>query len=948
MSYRRALVFRWRRNDRLAVAVLAVTVAFLVGTVLFVFAAGSQMAALAAGLESPGAATHYGTPSDARAAAQPGDVVVPLATATEPDGESTVAGVPNGTDREFGDRRLRAGTTRGTLEAPATQDLRGETTVTVSVTPRERSVLPPSWYVVRPATVERLGPTGALVIEGGSGADEADEADAGADGADGTDADTDTQGETPLRGVLGFFLAGTDQLLTVVGVVAVGGGLLVGVTAYGATRTTVADRRETIQVVRATGAPPGTVLRLFGLRAALLGGVGVALGYAVGVIAANAAVNVAVAAGLPTSLSVAVTAEVAAVLAGLAATFVALATVGGLLAARRAATAPPAVAGRPSSADGFPSLRVLDRRALVPTAATLTAFLLVSAVFVAGAAVVAPVATTDGATVSEPGAVHPVASQVPAAYADGLRARGIDASGEILLFGVRNGEPVPMRGVDFEAFAALSGARIVEGRPPRAPDEAVIGSTLAGDVAVGETVTVGGSTRSAVDRVRVVGRYETGGADGAALLVSHRTARHLSTVGPGEVNVVRAERLPAPSDDGLVVTDVDPASPVAGEPSTVAVSLSNADPTPTDGTVTVRFGDQRRELSVALEAGGTTRRTVAFDPVEPGTYDLVAGDRRSTVRVVRPDRLSVRGVPATAPPGSAPLVTIVDATGAPAADVPVRVGDAERRTAADGTVRLPLNRTGTREIVAGTGETAGSATVRVREGAPRRLVGDLDVAPERPDVLVRPTATLTVRNPDGRARTRTATAGDVRCRRGARRPGGRRPDLPGPWRRTHPGGGRGRRPPRVVAARRGRRGGLRRPPDRRRRPRRAGGADDRRRDDGDVRGDGPRAAAGTRRPPGHRGAAAPDPPARGRRRPPDRRRGRDAGGRPRGRRAGRARPRRPARGLRRPAAARARPPRRRGGRPRGAGRRRRRRRAGDGRGRPRAAGRSPGPTGVAR
>ena len=334
MSYRRALVLRWRRNDRLAVAVLAVTVAFLVGTVLFVFAAGSQTAALAANLESPGAATHYGTPADARAAAQPDDVVVPLATATGPDGESTVAGVPNGTDREFGDRRLRAGTTRGTLAAPATQDLRGETTVTVSVTPRERSVLPPSWYVVRPATVERLGPTGALVIEGGSGADE----------ADGTD--TDAQGETLLRGVLGFFLAGTDQLLTVVGVVAVGGGLLVGVTAYGATRTTVADRRETIQVVRATGAPPGTVLRLFGLRAALLGGIGVALGYAVGVIAANAAVNVAVAAGLPTSLSVAVTAEVAAVLAVLAAAFLVVATVGGLLAARRAATAPPAVERR--------------------------------------------------------------------------------------------------------------------------------------------------------------------------------------------------------------------------------------------------------------------------------------------------------------------------------------------------------------------------------------------------------------------------------------------------------------------------------------------------------------------------------------------------------------------------------------------------------------------------
>lgn len=59
MGYRRALVLRWSRRDRLAALVVALSVAFLVGTTLVVLAAGTQTAGMAAEFGSTGHVTHY-------------------------------------------------------------------------------------------------------------------------------------------------------------------------------------------------------------------------------------------------------------------------------------------------------------------------------------------------------------------------------------------------------------------------------------------------------------------------------------------------------------------------------------------------------------------------------------------------------------------------------------------------------------------------------------------------------------------------------------------------------------------------------------------------------------------------------------------------------------------------------------------------------------------------
>jgi hypothetical protein len=65
VSYRQALLFRWSRRDRLAILVIAVTVAFLVETTLLILAGGAQTAALVSEFDVTGTATFVEDPDAA-------------------------------------------------------------------------------------------------------------------------------------------------------------------------------------------------------------------------------------------------------------------------------------------------------------------------------------------------------------------------------------------------------------------------------------------------------------------------------------------------------------------------------------------------------------------------------------------------------------------------------------------------------------------------------------------------------------------------------------------------------------------------------------------------------------------------------------------------------------------------------------------------------------------
>lgn len=630
MSYRRALLTRWSRRDRLAVLVVGVTVAFLVGTTLLVFAAGAQTATIAAQFDSPGSVTAHDTPAAARAS-DPDAVVLPL----ERDAGGTAVGIP--ANASVGGVALR-------------------------------DAVPENWTVREPGTVS---PDAALAVhpapETAASGETGGEADSGNGSSAAVPSGAVPSTGVPLLSALAFFVAGTTQALVVVGVAAGCGGLLVGVTVFSVTRMSVRDRLSTIRVVRSTGGRPRTVMGLFAARAALLTGVGVALGYAVGVIATNLAVNLAVTTGLPTSLAVRVSPRAVRVLVPLFAGLVAVGLGSGIAASWRAARIAPgrlveSVAERVSGGERagglFGSVReairpsLLGWRPLVPTAATLTAFVLFAALAVGLAGVAAPLSGGTGpvggltgdagpetTTIVEPGSTHPVSSSLPAGYADALRTRGAAASPEILLFEAVDGAAVPARGANYTAFARVTGAELTEGRAPRDEREAVLGRDMAAtlDLAVGDRLLLGGSTRTAVTRVRVVGTFRAPGPFDDQVVVPLATARELSTVRGDQVNLVRTTDVPdAGGTDGSGIGVTDLAAPrrvAATGQFDVSVTLRNDGPTRQATTVPVTYRGETRTVEADLQPFRSTRRAVTFPAGEPGGYVVQAGGANTSVTV---------------------------------------------------------------------------------------------------------------------------------------------------------------------------------------------------------------------------------------------------------------------------------------------------------------------------
>lgn len=378
------------------------------------------------------------------------ELALPMATATRADGTSvTVVGVPaNAAESWNVPPPPEDGVVRGEGGTDPIR-LEGESgTVDGAVEDRnEPSLLPPHWYVTTPETVAELGTTDTLVLTD-------DEAHVPATGV-------------PLRSDLGFFLAGQSQLLAVMGAIVSGGAVLVAVTIYSVTRMSVRDRLATIRTVRATGATPRDVLGIFALRSAVITAIGIALGYALGVILPNTALSAAIFLGFPTALDLGLTTQTLYILAS---TYVGLVLIGALAGAGAAWSAirdPPAQLSTTTEGSRRSGLVLLDWRTLVPTTATLSVFMSVVFVVSALALTAAPVATAGGSTISEPGTVHPVNSQVPAEYADALQADGIDASAEIIGFAVVDGEPFLTRGADYESFSSVTDAELDQGRRMR-------------------------------------------------------------------------------------------------------------------------------------------------------------------------------------------------------------------------------------------------------------------------------------------------------------------------------------------------------------------------------------------------------------------------------------------------------------------------------------------------
>ena len=710
MSYRRLLIGRWSRRDRLAILVVAAGVAFLCGTALLVVVAGDQTTAIAAEYGSGAAVTTHASVGAAAAAAPANATVVPFALATSGDGrERYVLTRPERQTAAGAELAGGRGVTLGTLDTPATRTLDGSHgSVWGGVTARGRAAaVTAGWYLANGATVDTRGPSGAFVVRP-------------------VDPQSVPLSGVPLRTALAFFVLGTREALTALGVVVAGAAVLIGVVVHSVTRMSVRDRRATIRVVRATGGGRTTLLALFGLRAALLSAAGAALGYAAGVIAPILAAVVA--------------------LGGVSGVLAAVPAVRGAPLERGAPTPHRSVDGHLARLRSIAAPTVLDSRTVVPTVATLAAFIAFVVLVGSMAGIVAPLSGGEGATITEPGVVHPIASTVPTTYAAALRDRGIAASPELLLFEVDDGRTYTVRGAEYGAFTTVTDAALVDGRKPATADEAVIGADLAGTmgVRVGDRLTLGGTTRPGLARVEVVGVFTAPGPFDDQLIVPLATARGRAGKPPGTAQFVRAERLPDGGVDARSVRVTEIRAPASAKPNATVVVENRRDDR-TTATVPITVDDRTVEREVTLEPGDAATIPVAVETGAPGAITVSAGEVTRTIRVgnATAGALTLGPLPDRGPPNATLSVRGRDAGGDPVANATVTAGDRTATTNEAGIARVSTGAPGSLAIRARAGNRTGRETMRIVGGARRLPTASLAVRPGSPDLLTRTTATAT-------------------------------------------------------------------------------------------------------------------------------------------------------------------------------------------------------------
>jgi len=798
-SYRRLLLFGWSRREWLSVVVVAVTTAFLVGSTLLLVTVGGYTATLEDDLAGTATVDAMGVEA-ARTTADGNDVVLPYAVVRVDGDRRLLVGVPpdappvvDGASVAWKQARLPqpGANVTGAVDVPRRHTLRGaRDTATATVRPHAStdSLFPEWWYVANASLVDRLGPSGAFVVD----------PDAPGGGLD---------AGVPLLAALPFLVAGIDELVRTLSVAVLAGALIVLVLVFSVSRMAIRDNIRTIRVARATGAPPGRLFALLVARSGLLTVGGVALGAGVGVATTLAAIRIADLLGVPVSLSPALTPGVARTVGPLLGALVGAGVVAGAGAAVSAIRPPPgrlgvATGGAPRRAGatergGRPVGRgrrlarwrrirariesgsarfwerveptVLGTRTVLPTTVSLTVFVLIVLLLGAYVGSFAPLTTTQSGTVMEAGATNPLNSRISVEYASLLRERGVEASPEVLYAQVRDGQPYLVRGANYSAFVAVTDVTLTAGRPPDSPDEAVVGESLARtlDLRRGDAITLGGSVSPGIRRVTVVGVYDGPHVFDDQLLVPLETIAGLSSA-PGTVHVVRTEGLDRGTWRNLtsggppvLVTGLSaPERVTDAEPYNATVAVRNLNDTAERTTVSLATPNGTIDRAVTLEPGAERRVTFELGPSAPGTYRLSAASYETTVTVVPSEAFVLPAeLPDRSPPGALIQIPAVTGNGTTVAGATVTVGSFSAPTDASGVAAVPVpDEPGRYPVeVSKPGYRPAATELVVERGARRRLGGRLTVSPQTGGVFTRPQLTVTLANPWGRPLERNLT-----------------------------------------------------------------------------------------------------------------------------------------------------------------------------------------------
>jgi hypothetical protein len=351
-------------------------------------------------------------------------------------------------------------------------------------------------------------------------------------------------------------------------------------------------------------------------------------------------------------------------------------------------------------------------------------------------------------------------SRISEDYTTVLRAQNLTASPEVLYAQTRDSEPYLIRGANYSAFAAVSGARLLTGHSPRAADQAVIGESLARtlDLSVGETITIGGSVTPGVRRVTIVGTFAGEDITDDQLVIPLETAQGLST-SPGAVHLIRTDGTSAAFErfeeesGGTIVTGLSgPETGRAGANYTVTVTGRNLGANTSGRTVTVRIGNQTRTVALRARGGGTVRARATFVLPAPGTYTVEAEGVTKSLTVSDPRTLVLPSdYPTRAPPDATLLVPAVTRNGTTVLDATVTLDGRQVTTTDRGVapVRVPPEPGEYTLTVEKANYTPATHTLTVDPDAPRELRGRISVSPSVGTRFTEPTVELQVANPWG-------------------------------------------------------------------------------------------------------------------------------------------------------------------------------------------------------
>ncbi|WP_175609735.1 ABC transporter permease [Haladaptatus litoreus] len=723
-------------------------------------------------------ATYYTSYSDAATSAGNDDILLPAATVKQNGTTQYVIGIPKKTPRvlenlsvSWRTARIPPAPSNASLKGPvatqAHQKFKGaNSTQTLSVSPYSSSdsIFPQTWYIGDPSTVRSLGVTGGYIIE--TSPDESDSSTRSLDVG------------TVSPSVYQYFTVGMEEVLYLLGFATIGGSILTLIIVYNITRMSVRDRLQAIEVIRSTGGNPRQIYTIFGVRAGLLTATGIALGYALGVILTRVVINIAISVGLPISLDPTVTPQVLKIILPSLFLLFLVGIGAGILAVRPAIITPPArlqqafnsIADREignglkSDVVEFADTTILEWRAFLPATTVLTIFVLIIILVGALVGTLAPLAATEGGTVTEPNAEYPMASRIDTGYADLLRNQGVTASPEILIAQVRNGQPYLARGANYSSFAAVSNATLTAGRTPNTKHEAVIGRDLAQtlNINLGERITLGGATSPAFTHVTVVGTFKAKGIQDDQLIVPLASAHDLSTK-PGIVHFIRTDGTGTQLTDStqtrankIAISGVSaPSSTVAGQPLSVNISVQNLGQTRQTREVIASIGNTTRSRTVTLDQNEQRDVTINLTVQNLGNHTLRVGTYSQQVTVYRRAPFAIPPLPETAPPNAKMMIPVQTVNGDNVSAATVQIDNHTNQTTQNGLamVRMP-DQEGVYNLTIQKGDRVNTSQIRVTADAVPQPIATVDVSPKTAGVFTQPTASVTLVNPWDRTITR--------------------------------------------------------------------------------------------------------------------------------------------------------------------------------------------------